>query len=68
VDWLAGALRIAGTGRLAVIDPWTEVTRPLAPGEVPPLALDQLAAVRRPLEPSPVGLFPEMSMVTWRLG
>ena len=66
--WLAGALRIAGSGRLVVIDRWTEVTRPLAPGEAPPLALDQLAAVRRPLEPAPVGLFPGMSMVTWRLG
>ncbi len=68
VDWLAGALRIAGSGRLAVIDRWTEVTGPLAPGEVPPLALDQLAAVRRPIEPAPVPLFPEFSMVTWRLG
>ncbi len=68
VDWLAGALRIAGSGRLVVIDRWTDVTSPLAPGEVPPVALDQLAAVRRPIEPAPVGVFPEMSMVTWRLG
>jgi hypothetical protein len=68
VDWLAGALRIAGSGRLVVIDRWTEVTRPLAHGEAPPLALDQLAAVRRPVEPAPVRLFPEMSVVTWRLG
>ncbi len=52
-------LRIAGSGRLMVIDRWTEVTRPLAPGEAPPLALDQLAAVRRPLEAAPVSLFPE---------
>jgi hypothetical protein len=68
VDWLAGALRIAGSGRLAVLDRWTEVTRPLAHGEVPPLALEQLAVVRRPIEAAPVGLFPDISMVTWRLG
>jgi hypothetical protein len=68
VDWLAGTVRIAGSGWLVVIDRWTEVTRPLAHGEVPPVALDQLAAVRRPIEATPVGLFPEMSMVSWRLG
>ena len=68
MDWLAGALRVAESGRLAVIDRWTEVTGPLAPGEVPPLALDQLAAVRRPIEPAPVALFPDSPMVTWRLG
>ncbi len=68
VSWLAGALRMAGSGRLAVIDRWTEVTRPLAPGEAPPLALNQLAAVRRPIEPAPVGLFPELWLVSWRLG
>jgi hypothetical protein len=68
VNWLAGALRMAGSGRLAVVDRWTEVTRPLAPGEAPPLAVNQLAAVRRPIERAPVGLFPELSLVSWRLG
>jgi hypothetical protein len=68
VDWLAGAVRIAGSGRLAVVDRWTEVTRPLAPGEAPPLALNQLAAVRRPIERAPVRLFPQLSLVSWRLG
>jgi Putative S-adenosyl-L-methionine-dependent methyltransferase len=68
VDWLGGTLRIAGSGRLLVIDRWTDVTRPLARGEAPPLAYDQLAAVRRPLEAAPVGLFPGVSMVSWRLG
>jgi hypothetical protein len=72
VDWLSGTLRIAGSGRLMVIDRWTDITRPLTRGEAPPLALDQLAAVRRPLEAAPVSLFPgmspEVSTVSWRLG
>jgi hypothetical protein len=68
VDWLAQTLRVAESGRLAVVDRWSPLTRPLAPGEVPPLALDQLAAVRRPLEPAPVELFPGLAVQTWRLG
>ena len=70
VDWLAGTLRVAGSGRLVVIDRWTDVTRPLTPGEAPPLALDQLAAVRRPIDAAPVESFPGTSpmAVSWRLG
>lgn len=68
LDWLARTLRVAESGRLVVIDRWTDVTRPLAPGEVPPLALDQLAAVRRPIDAAPADLFPGVSMVSWRLG
>ncbi|MGH9056913.1 MAG: SAM-dependent methyltransferase [Acidimicrobiales bacterium] len=66
--WVAQALRVAETGRLAVVDRWTDVTRPLDRGEVPPLALDQLGAVRRPLAPALDALFSGLSVVTWRLG
>src|SRR5579859_6065035 len=62
-EWLARTLRIAEAGRLAVIDRWTDLTQPLAPGEVPPVALDQLVSIRRPLEAAPVELFPGLSMV-----
>jgi hypothetical protein len=68
VDWLARTVRVAEAGRLAVIDRWSAVTSPLPEGEDPPLALDQLAAVRRPLEPAPEALFPPLAIVTWRLG
>lgn len=68
VDWLSGALRIAPSGRLAVIDRWTPVTGPLAGGEVPPLALDQLAAVRRPVDAVPEEIFSGWAVVSWRLG
>ena len=67
-DWLARTLRVAESGRLVVIDRWTDVTRPLTPGEAPPLALDQLAAVRRPIDAAPVDLSPGVSVVSWRLG
>jgi hypothetical protein len=68
VDWVARTLRIAPAGRLAVIDRWSPVTSVLATGEVPPLAFDQLSAVRRPVEPAPVEIFPKIAVVTWRLG
>jgi hypothetical protein len=68
LEWLAQTLRVAEVGRLAVVDRWSAMTRVLATGEVPPLALDQLAAVRRPVEPAPVEIFPEMAIVSWRLG
>jgi hypothetical protein len=68
VDWLARTLRVAEDGRLAVVDRWSVMTSALAIGEVPPLALDQLSAVRRPVEPAPVELFPGIALVTWRLG
>jgi NADH dehydrogenase [ubiquinone] 1 alpha subcomplex assembly factor 7 len=68
VEWLGRTVRVAEAGRLAVIDRWSGVTSPLPEGEVPPLALDQLAAVRRPLEPAPEELFPSLAIVTWRLG
>lgn len=67
-DWLSGALRIAPSGRLGVIDRWTLVTGPLAVGEVPPLAVDQLAAVRRPIEARPEEIFSGWAVVFWRLG
>jgi hypothetical protein len=68
VDWLARTIRVAEAGRLAIVDRWSAVTSPLPEGEVPPLALDQLAAVRRSLEPAPEDLFPPLAIVTWRLG
>jgi hypothetical protein len=68
VDWLARTLRVAETGRLAILDRWSALTRQLPTGEVPPLALDQLAAVRRPLDPAPEDIFPGIAVVTWRLG
>ena len=58
---MAQTLRVAPSGRLVVIDRWTQLTRPLASGEAPPLALDQLAAVRRPVEAAPVDLFSELA-------
>jgi hypothetical protein len=67
-DWLARTLRIAECGQLAVIDRWTEVTSPVAEGTPPPLALDQLASVRKPLEARPVELFSGLSIVSWHLG
>jgi len=67
-DWLARTLRMAETGRLAVIDRWTSLTRPLPPGQAPPLALDQLASVRRPRQAAPVELFSGLSVVLWDLG
>jgi hypothetical protein len=68
VEWLARTVRVAQAGRLAVIDRWSAVTSPLPEGEAPPLALDQLSAVRRPLQPAPEDLFPSLAIVTWRLG
>jgi hypothetical protein len=68
VEWLSRTLRVAEVGRLAVIDRWSVLTGPVAPGEVPPVSLDQLAAVRRPLEPAPVQLFSGLAMLSWRLG
>jgi Putative S-adenosyl-L-methionine-dependent methyltransferase len=78
-QWLAGALRIAETGALLVIDRWTQTTEP-QPGRdsaggsragrepAPPVALDQMTIVRRPVEPAPTELFGGLSSVTWRLG
>jgi hypothetical protein len=44
------------------------MTRPVASGEVPPLALDQLGSVRRPVEPVPAAILSGWSVVSWRLG
>jgi hypothetical protein len=68
VEWLARTLRVAEVGRLAVVDRWTVITSGLVIGEVPPLALNQLSAVRRPVEPAPEDIFPGIGVVTWRLG
>jgi hypothetical protein len=68
VRWLGAALRVAPEGRLAVIDRWTRLTEPLVAGQAPPLALDQLATVRRPQEAAPEELCPGWSVVTWWLG
>jgi hypothetical protein len=68
VEWLAWTLRVAEEGRLAVVDRWSVMTSGLAIGEVPPLALDQLSAVRRPVEAAPEEIFPGIAVVTWRLG
>jgi hypothetical protein len=67
--WLSGALRVAESGALTVVDRWAEETEPLPPEESPPrLALDQMTTVRHPLEPAPLHLFSGLSAVTWRLG
>jgi hypothetical protein len=67
-EWLARSFGVAELGVLAVVDRWRERTRPLAAGETPPLALDQLASLRRPDASTTVDLFPELSVVSWRLG
>ena len=67
-EWMTQTLRVAEVGRLAVVDRWSAVTSVLATGEVPPLALDQLSAVRRAVDQAPVEIFPEMAVVSWRLG
>jgi len=66
--WLSSALRVAETGILAVVDRWTEETQATAENQFPPLALDQLAHIRRPIEPAPVEMFDGLSAVFWRLG
>ncbi len=78
--WLSGALRVAESGALIVIDRWSEVTEPFwgegfgvgpafsDPQPGPPLSLDQMVTVRHPVEPVPVELFAGLSAVTWRLG
>jgi Putative S-adenosyl-L-methionine-dependent methyltransferase len=67
-DWISGALRVAESGILAVVDSWTQATEPLAPDGRPAMALDQFTPLRRPLEPSPRQLFEGLSVVAWRLG
>ncbi len=66
--WLSGSLRVAEAGMLAVVDRWTDATEALGEDEVPPLALDQLVHIRRPIEKTPTALFDGLSVVIWRLG
>jgi Putative S-adenosyl-L-methionine-dependent methyltransferase len=70
--WISGALRVAESGALIVIDRWTQATEPVGisadPGSGPLLALDQMMTVRQPVEPAPTELFAGLSAVTWRLG
>jgi hypothetical protein len=67
--WLSGALRVAESGALILVDRWTEETEPLPQeGVAPPLALDQMRTVRHPLQPAPLHLFAGLSSVSWRLG
>lgn len=66
VDWLGTALRTATSGVLAVVDRWTAATEPVQ--ESASLSLDQLAAVRIPVDASPVELQDGLSVVRWRLG
>lgn len=78
VEWLIEALRSASDGVVAVVDRWTERTEPVPPPDpstpanpsasCPPLALDQLASVRRPLGSAPIEVSPGVSAVTWRIG
>jgi hypothetical protein len=65
--WLGQMLRIAESGTLAVIDRWTAATGPLVEG-VPPVALDQLSSVRRPLLEQPEEVGGGVQAVRWRLG
>jgi hypothetical protein len=67
-EWLARSFGVAEVGVVAVVDRWRDRTRPLAAGEVPPLALDQLASLRRPDGGPTVDLSPDLSVVSWRLG
>jgi hypothetical protein len=67
-DWLARALSVVETGWIAVVDHWTLLTEPVAKGEDPPLSVDQLSAVRKPLRPRPEELSPDLSVVSWSLG
>jgi Putative S-adenosyl-L-methionine-dependent methyltransferase len=66
--WVGSALGGAAGGVLAVADRWTEKTEPCGPDQPPPLAVDQLARVRRPQDPVPGALPWGRSLVTWRLG
>jgi Putative S-adenosyl-L-methionine-dependent methyltransferase len=67
-DWISGALRVAESGILAIIDSWTPTTEPLGSDGRPAMALDQFSPLRRPLDSSPHELFEGLSVVSWRLG
>lgn len=67
LEWLRRALSTEMRGRVAVIDHWTARTEPLEPGQVPPLALDQLARLRLPEAPGPEPVAAGLSAVTWRV-
>ena len=63
VDWLRRRLPTGETGVIAVVDDWTGA------GEEDALDLDQLRAVREPLDAAPRPVEgTRRSVVTWRLG
>jgi hypothetical protein len=75
IAWVADMLGTAESGRLAVVDRWTARTEPVPPERLPPLALDQLATVRRPREVDPLPLpvpasdgSDPLALVSWALG
>ena len=68
VYYLGEALRTAPAGVVAVVEHWSATTGPMAGGPAPEVALDQLAVVRAPIDPAPIPLDAEWSVVTWRLG
>ncbi len=67
LEWLRQTLSTEMRGRVAVIDDWTATTVALQPGRVPPLALDQLARLRRPEAPGPAPVAGGLSVVSWRV-
>lgn len=66
-EWLRDALGSELRGVLAVVDDWTVESRPVAAVTGPPLALDQLARVRRPHPGGPQPVAGSLAAVTWAL-
>ena len=65
VDWLREALSGELEGVVAVVDHWTATTAALPGDTVPPLAVDQLARVRAPLDRQPEPVAGGLSVVVW---
>jgi hypothetical protein len=75
ISWVSDTLGTAESGRLAVVDRWALRTEPVSPGQLPPLALDQLATARTPREAIPEPLpasasdgSDPLALVSWALG
>ncbi len=62
-DWLRQALGSLDAGRIVVVDTFVRFTGPVGDGP-PPLALDQLASLRQPVQP-PAEAFSQLQSVEW---
>ena len=65
LEWLRQALSTEMRGPVVLVDDWTVSTEAVDAGEVPPLALDQLARLRLPEAPRPEPVAGGLSAVTW---